>query len=751
MNRLLTRHTLSLCHEQGLSTGNDTRLEGLIMLQRIDSGVYRFDQAIWLTYELPGIIEECNMNLTKHLIFVFFIISTTLVGCSQEAQQSANQPGTPVPVGDPADLLLTNAYVYTVDKSHTVAEAVAIRGNDIIYVGSSDEADRYIGNNTEVRDLGGRMLMPGLHDMHIHATGVVEPDMCDFKGEAKSLEEIVPFLQECIETYQTAEGDWLVVLQWPFSGGNQPSKNLQTIRAALDAVSDKHPIIMWGDDGHHAAVNSLALAQARDENGDLVGISKETIETVFVDFREMIAVDESGEPTGGLNEGARMLVRPDFIEDMMGLHSPPEDMMPAVAKKLAASGITSIQDPYTVPEVLEYYDWLETSGLMSFRLRTAFFRHSGDAHGADSRARIETDVEQFKAQRERLKNSTLIQPNAVKFFTDAVLEGNPFAQPPTLPVAAILGEFKQPLFSINTETASIEISGYVDVDSTTCTEVRNYPDQYRKPDMIGQFADKHGYRPAQCIKSSGVLEHSEDYVKEYVRQMTYAGFHIHIHALSDRGVRVAIDAFSEVKQEADAKNLTQSITHVQLAHPDDVKRIGDLGIYVAFTYVWIFPDIEYDTMVIPFIDKVDGIADLYNLKHYYMQNVYPVKSVMDAGGILTWGSDAPVDTRDPVPFPSMQAAVTRETDGVVMNAAQRINIHDILAAYTINGARLMGHDNKLGSIEVGKTADLIVLNQNVVELAEQGRADKIGKTQVDMTIFDGSIVFEREQSDVVWH
>ena len=96
----------------------------------------------------------------------------------------------------------------------------------------------------------------------------------------------------------------------------------------------------------------------------------------------------------------------------------------------------------------------------------------------------------------------------------------------------------------------------------------------------------------------------------------------------------------------------------------------------------------------------------------------------------------------------MQAAVTREADGVVTNAGQRINIHDALAAYTINGARLMGHDNKLGSIEVGKTADLIVLNQNVVELAEQGQADRIGETQVDMTIFDGNIVFEREQTDV---
>ena len=684
------------------------------------------------------------MNQTKHLIILLFIVSMVLAGCSRE-QQSTGQPGTHLPAVGLADLLLTNAYVYTVDNNRTVAEAVAMRGNEIIYVGSGAGAAEVIGNDTVVRDLGGRMLMPGLHDMHIHATGIVEPDMCDFKGEAKSLEEMVPFLQGCIEDYQIAEGDWLVVLQWPFSGGNQPSERLKTIRAALDAASDRHPIIMWGDDGHHAAVNSLALAQARDKNGKVVGLNKETIETVFAEFREMIAVDGSGEPAGGLNEGARMLVRPDFIEDMMGLHSPPEDMMPAVAKKLAASGITSIQDPYTVPELLEYYDWLDKSGLMTFRIRTAFFSNSGDAHNAGGPARIPAHVELFNAQREKLKNSKLIQPNAVKLFADAVLEGNPYASPPTLPVAAILDEFEQPLFSIDTGTESIGISGYVDLEGTTCTEVRNHPDKYGKPGTIRKFTDEHGYQPAQCIKSSGVLEHSESYIKEYVRQMTSAGFHVHIHALSDRGVRVAIDAFSEVKREADAKNLTQSITHVQLAHPDDVKRIGDLGIFVAFTYVWIFPEVEYDVMVIPFIDKVDGIADLYNPQHYYMQNVYPVKSVLDAGGILTWGSDAPVDTRDPVPFSSMQAAVTRKADGVVMNAGQRINIHDVLAAYTINGARLMGHDDKLGSIETGKTADLIVLNQNIVNLAQNGQADRIGETQVDMTIFDGNVVFDRGQ------
>lgn len=80
-----------------------------------------------------------------------------------------------------------------------------------------------------------------------------------------------------------------------------------------------------------------------------------------------------------------------------------------------------------------------------------------------------------------------------------------------------------------------------------------------------------------------------------------------------------------------------------------------------------------------------------------------------------------------------------------MNAEQRIDIHSAIAAFTINGARLFGHDDKLGSLEVGKIADLIVLDQNIVELADNDNPEEIGATKVDLTVFDGQIVFERAQ------
>jgi mannose-6-phosphate isomerase-like protein (cupin superfamily) len=117
--------------------------------------------------------------------------------------------------------------------------------------------------------------------------------------------------------------------------------------------------------------------------------------------------------------------------------------------------------------------------------------------------------------------------------------------------------------------------------------------------------------------------------------------------------------------------------------------------------------------------------------------------------VLVAGSDAPVDTRDPRPFVNIQQAVTRDSETGTFNADQRIDIHAAIAAYTINGAKLFGHQERLGSIEVGKKADLIVLDRNLVELAEAGRANEIGKTQVRLTIFDGKVIYEASDADLM--
>ncbi len=122
----------------------------------------------------------------------------------------------------PADLVLTGGKVYTANASHAMAEAVAVRGGRIVYVGASAGAKAYVGAGTRVDDLRGKLVLPGLIDSHIHPGGIVESDVCELKSEAKSLAEITAFVRGCIERYRIPAGEWVNVQQWNFSNGNLP-------------------------------------------------------------------------------------------------------------------------------------------------------------------------------------------------------------------------------------------------------------------------------------------------------------------------------------------------------------------------------------------------------------------------------------------------------------------------------------------------------------------------------------------------
>lgn len=659
-------------------------------------------------------------------VVTILVFLAVLVGC---------QKAPTVPV---ADLVLTNAYVYTADTERRVAQSVAIQGNRIVHVGSGEEVKAYVGPDTEVRDLAGAMVMPGMHDMHIHALGVVKPGGCDLDSQPYSLGELVPVLQQCITDGQIPPGEWLLVQQWNFTAGNQPSEGLPNMRAALDAVSLDHPIFLWGNDGHHGAANSAALARAINPQGQMIALNAATIPAHFAEFRAMIAVDESGEPTGGINEEARALLRPDFLSDMLGVDRDPASFMPQVAAVLAERGITSIQDPYVTPGILAFYDWLESQGLMTFRLRAALSEPAVTREES-----IDAHLQALAELRSQHEGSGLIEANAVKLFADGVLEGNPLTSPPTMPVAAMIGGFKQPIFGGSLEHGTFDIQGYVDLEQEACQAVRADAEAYAQPEAIDAFHARHGFYPQQCIPYSGHLAREESYIRAYIRKATEAGFHVHVHALADQAVRTVVDEFSKVKEMADRSGVTQSLAHVQVVHPDDQKRMGKIGAAAVMTFVWVNSGPEYEMMVAPFIDELKGAADLYNPDHYYIQNVYPARSMQDAGVLIVNGSDAPVGSRDPMPLTSLQIAVTRGSGGYVLNEQQALDIHSAIAAFTINGARLRNHAADLGTIETGKIADLIVLDQNIVELAESGLADRIGETKVQLTVFDGRVVFER--------
>lgn len=656
------------------------------------------------------------------------LIATTLAACTEKT-------ATPV-----ADRVFLNGVVYTANARQQVVSAVAVRAGKIVYVGDDAGARALIGGSTVVADLAGKMVLPGLHDMHIHPMGIVDTGGCDLNSEPRDLAAIAEHVAGCVAEHELAAGEWLPVLQWSFAIGNQPTDELQTLRQALDVGAPDNPVILWGNDGHHGAVNSQALALARNAAGEVVGITASTLEGVFSRYKETIGADAKGEPNGELHETARELVNPPPWRAIAGL---PADAMPQIAALLARNGITSVQDAAANSETLALYKSLAERGSLGFHLSAAVLQDPDAYTLASGEVDVEAMVADLVALRTEYAKVGDVRVATAKIFVDGVMEGNPFNDPPTLPNAAVLQPYHQPRYQIDLQAGEAEVVGYVDAHSAACLQVRAAPADYDGPERAASFKKKHGYYPAQCAVSRGVLEHPADFVHAYMVALDKAGFAIHAHVIGDRAVRTALEGFELARASNGVRDARHSLAHIQLVAPEDFQRVGDLGLYLVFTYAWINPDVPYDLTVNPFIDQIAGVADIYNPQSYYMRNNYPVKGLQTAGAVLAAGSDAPVDTRDPRPFSNMQQAITRSNaQGVVQNAAQRVPLTAVLDAYTINGARLFGHDVETGSLEVGKMADLIVIDQDLLALEASGRADEIANTRVLLTLLEGHAVYE---------
>jgi predicted amidohydrolase YtcJ len=639
-----------------------------------------------------------------------------------------------------ADLVVRNAKIYTVDKDHSTAEALAVKDGRIVFVGSSRNAQAWVGHGTRVSNLHGKLVLPGLIDSHIHPLDIADLDVCDLADRELSLAELTRFVSGCLEHYQTPAGALLRVYQWNYAG-NQPDNRHATLRAALDAASTTRQIELLGEDGHHGAYNSLALANAKNGAGEVVGLSKATLATDFVGFKALVGVDAQGEPNGAVNEDARAAIN---RHGMLYLNLDEVEKAPErITEKLARSGITGVLDAYAAPEGQVVYDKLLAANHLTARVELAQFFDPSATRKPDGEVDYDAMLARANVIRTKYAATALIRADVVKIFADGTLEGDPLAVPPTLPNGASLRPFLQPIFALDAHGRAT-VTGYVDTDSALCKSVRDHPDQYGTPDQVGGFMRTNGYHPAQCTISDGQLQHQRAIILEYAKRMHLAGYSLHIHAIGDRAVRTAIDAIEQARAADGISSTRDALAHVQLADPADVARIGHDHLYVAFTYAWMNTDPEYDITVIPFIQPVHGndYAALHPSGGYYDANAYPVRSMKEAGAVITAGSDAPVDTRDPRPFVNMAYAVTRHNPGQPpLGPQQRITLPEVIDAYTINGAQMLNLAADAGSLEVGKSADFVVLDHDILALAAKDHADEIAETRVLATWFQGKLIY----------
>jgi len=292
----------------------------------------------------------------------------------------------------PADLILWNAKVYTMDAARSWADAIAVGEGKILRAGARAEVDRLRGVQTEVVDLGGRMVLPGFQDSHIHlVTGGIELGRCSLSGLA-TRDEIFSKIAECAAQHPDAE--WIVGDGWelPAFEDANPKKEM------LDRLVADRPAYMTAMDGHSAWVNSRAMREA--------GITKET-----PDPRDgRIERDPvSGEPSGTLREGAMALV------SRIVPRSSEEDYAAGLknAQEMANRyGITSIVEASAQEEILRAYAAADARGELKVRVLASIYVDPEKGLG---------QIADLKQKRERFRGRYL-QAASAKVFADGVLE-----------------------------------------------------------------------------------------------------------------------------------------------------------------------------------------------------------------------------------------------------------------------------------------------------------------------------------------
>ena len=545
--------------------------------------------------------------------------------------------------------------MYTIEPDRPWASAVAVGAGRILAVGADDEVADRIGPTTEVIELGGRMLLPGFQDAHIHPP----PSGLDMLRCDLSAAYSVAAYEQLVADYAAAhpEVEWILGGGWSmdvFPGGNPG-------REVLDRVVPDRPVFLPSRDGHSAWVNSRAL-----EIGGVTAATADPVDGVIIR-------GDDGEPWGTLHEGALRLVDrhapPDTLEDWLaGLR--------VAQSYLHSLGITAWQDAIvgldgTSYDTLEAYLRFAGDGELTARVVGALWwdRYRGLEQIDDLlEARARGPVGRFS-------------PTSVKIMQDGVIEN----------------------FTAGVLEPYLDASGNV-------TENRGK-----------SFVD-----PEQ--------------LKEAVTRLDAEGFQVHFHALAERAVREALDAFEAARRTNGMNDLRHHIAHIQVVHPDDVPRFAELGVVANAQPLWAQNEGQMVNLTIPFLGPERAGWQ------------YPFGSLVRAGARLAFGSDWGVSS--PNPLEEMHVAVNRmgwpdyeyggvdEAATVPLLPAEAVDLETALAAFTMGSAFVNHLDDDTGSISVGKLADLVVLDRNLFEHP----AEEIHSARVHLTFVEGERVFTAEDA-----
>lgn len=238
------------------------------------------------------------------------------------------------------------------------------------------------------------------------------------------------------------------------------------------------------------------------------------------------------------------------------------------------------------------------------------------------------------------------------------------------------------------------------------------------------------YLDSPCLddRSHGLSFLDHDELGDVVQVLDSHGFPVHFHCVGDSAVHNALDAVARARAVNGNSGLRHQIAHVQLVDPADIPRFAELGVTATIQAAWAVNDTDMTELTTPLLGAQRA------------QRQYPFRSLREAGAPLAAGSDWPVSGANPLL--AAHVAVNRSepgTDQEPFAAQESLVLSDILAAYTVGSARVNNLHERIGHVQVGMDADLVVLDRDPFSLP----AREIGNTQVDLTLARGRVVHER--------
>jgi predicted amidohydrolase YtcJ len=552
-----------------------------------------------------------------------------------------------------ADLILTNARVYTLnwgepgqdgkaapgaprpdDGWRPDAEAVATKGGDIVFVGSTEDALELQGEATRVVDLAGATVIPGIVDSHTHVFDLgAKLDAVDLTDVATE-EEAVEMVAERAKSVPA--GEWILGAGWDEGAwaNRYPDKEL------LSEAVPNHPVFLDSLHGFAGWANQAAL--------DAGGITADSEVPTGGDMR----LGEDGEPNGlFLNRATTML-------DAIVPPPPREALIRQVLvglERMAADGYVAVHEAGVGSRAMSVLEQLEEEGRLPIRFYAMLSLRDEDL------------IRRWIGKGPDKDNDSMLVTRAVKAYYDGAL------------------------------------------GSRGARLLYDYED---RPGHRGVSGDGYGFD--QALNAAAMK----------------AGFQVAIHAIGDAGNREALDILEGVfEEDPSTRNNRHRIEHAQVIAPDDIPRLGQLGIIASMEPPHAMEDKTWAE------DRLGPERIL---------GAYAWRSLRETGADITFNADNPGS--DHSIFYGLHSAITRQDKDLQPEggwyAEQRLSSEESVRAYTNWSAYASFRENDTGIIEVGRWADLTVMDIDPFVLADESPSD-ILDGQILMTIVNGKIVYER--------